>query len=71
MGKKPDFRQSTALPKSYKQFVATVNSGLPIKQAAGGAAPTNLVQPQSQMQQHAPANRTFTRSQKDDRALLY
>ena len=26
-GRKPDFRQSTALPKSYKQFVATVNSG--------------------------------------------
>ena len=26
-GAKPDFRQQTALPKSYKQFVATVNSG--------------------------------------------
>ena len=25
--RRPDFRQSTALPKTYQQFVATVNSG--------------------------------------------
>mgnify|MGYP000668961317 CR=1 FL=1 len=34
--RKPDFRQSTALPKTYQQFVATVNSGL--LQSSNGAS---------------------------------